>query len=50
MVGAGSVVTRSVPSHAVVVGNPARIVNYTEVSKTTSVKLSPPIETPNPVQ
>ena len=28
MVGAGAVVTRSVPSHAVVVGNPARIVNY----------------------
>ena len=28
MVGAGSVVTRSVPPHAVVVGNPARIVRY----------------------
>lgn len=29
MVGAGSVVTRSVPPNAVVVGNPARIVRYT---------------------
>ncbi len=30
MVGAGSVVTRSVPPYAVVMGNPARIVRYTE--------------------
>jgi acetyltransferase-like isoleucine patch superfamily enzyme len=29
MVGAGAVVTRSVPPHAIVVGNPARIVGYT---------------------
>ena len=28
MVGAGAVVTKSVPDHAVVVGNPARIVRY----------------------
>lgn len=48
MVGAGSVVTRSVPSHAVVVGNPARIVNYTVASKTTRIKPSPSIETPGP--
>ena len=30
MVGAGAVVTRSVPPYAVVVGNPARIVRYVE--------------------
>lgn len=30
MVGAGSVVVRSVPPHATVVGNPARIIGYTE--------------------
>lgn len=30
MVGAGSVVTRSVPSNAIVVGNPARIVGYVD--------------------
>lgn len=32
MVGAGAVVTRSVPPHAIVVGNPARITGYTESS------------------
>ena len=31
MVGAGAVVTHSVPSNAIVVGNPARIIGYTNV-------------------
>lgn len=39
MVGAGSVVTRSVPPHAVVVGNPARIVGYA------GARISPVTET-----
>ena len=30
MVGAGAVVTRSVPAYAIVVGNPARIVGYVD--------------------
>ncbi len=36
MVGAGSVVTRSVPPHAVVVGNPGRIVRYTMETQSTA--------------
>jgi UDP-2-acetamido-3-amino-2,3-dideoxy-glucuronate N-acetyltransferase len=34
MVGAGAVVTRSVPSNAIVVGNPARIVGYVDAEGT----------------
>ncbi len=33
MVGAGAVVTRSVPPNAIVVGNPARIVGYVDATK-----------------
>ena len=44
MVGAGSVVTRSVPSHAVVVGNPARIVNYIDAPSPTASSLLPSSE------
>ncbi|MEU6427942.1 WxcM-like domain-containing protein [Microbispora sp. NPDC046973] len=33
MVGAGAVVTRSVPSNAIVVGNPARIMGYVDAAK-----------------
>jgi acetyltransferase-like isoleucine patch superfamily enzyme/dTDP-4-dehydrorhamnose 3,5-epimerase-like enzyme len=32
LVGAGAVVTRSVPAHAIVVGNPARITGYTDAA------------------
>jgi UDP-2-acetamido-3-amino-2,3-dideoxy-glucuronate N-acetyltransferase len=38
LVGAGAVVTRSVPPYAVVVGNPARIVRYTESSPTVQAR------------
>ena len=38
MVGAGAVVTRSVPPYAIVVGNPARITGYTNAPKTPSVE------------
>jgi len=34
MIGAGAVVTRSVPPNAIVVGNPARIVGYTQTRET----------------
>lgn len=36
MIGAGAVVTRSVPSNAVVVGNPAKIVGYVGAAKSAS--------------
>jgi UDP-2-acetamido-3-amino-2,3-dideoxy-glucuronate N-acetyltransferase len=41
VVGAGAVVTRSVPPHAVVVGNPARIIRYTTGAKTGPETVSP---------
>lgn len=38
MIGAGAVVTRSVPPNAIVVGNPARIVGYTNTKLEESIK------------
>lgn len=43
MVGAGAVVTRSVPPHAVVVGNPARIQGYVE-SPASEAPQAPPLD------
>jgi acetyltransferase-like isoleucine patch superfamily enzyme len=41
MVGAGAVVTKSVPPFAKVVGNPARIVGYANAAEQATVKISP---------
>jgi len=41
MVGAGAVVTRTVPAHSIVVGNPARIVGYTDVEPEPAKPQSP---------
>jgi UDP-2-acetamido-3-amino-2,3-dideoxy-glucuronate N-acetyltransferase len=41
MVGAGTVVTKSVPPFAKVVGNPARIVGYANAAEQATVKISP---------
>lgn len=46
MVGAGAVVTRSVPPNAVVVGNPARIQGYVESPTATAAPVESPGETP----
>ena len=40
MVGAGAVVTRDVPENAIVLGNPARIVGYTQHSVSTATEVS----------
>jgi len=39
MIGAGSVVTKNVPPNAIVAGNPAQIIRYTEVKKISKSKL-----------
>ena len=40
MVGAGAVVTRSVPANAIVIGNPARIVGYVDTDNRTVEKVA----------
>ena len=46
MVGAGAVVTRAVPAHAVVIGNPAGIKGYTESSTAGEQEAEPPATEP----
>jgi len=41
MVGAGAVVTHDVPPYAVVAGNPARIINYTDIQLRSSRDIEP---------
>ena len=38
MIGAGAVVTRSVPPNAIVIGNPAKIVGYDDTVSTNDTK------------
>jgi UDP-2-acetamido-3-amino-2,3-dideoxy-glucuronate N-acetyltransferase len=47
MVGAGSVLTRDVPAHAIVVGNPARIVGYADTARSNArraTQVKPPAD------
>ena len=46
MVGAGAVVTRSVPPHAVVTGNPARITGYAQTSTAEAPTIPPATNEP----
>jgi UDP-2-acetamido-3-amino-2,3-dideoxy-glucuronate N-acetyltransferase len=46
MVGAGAVVTRSVPANAIVVGNPARIVGYVDADRRAPTEAGPASEAP----
>ncbi|MHB1116071.1 WxcM-like domain-containing protein [Sideroxydans sp.] len=47
MVGAGAVVTRTVPPNAIVVGNPARIIGYTDTDTATKAELPEEEDIPN---
>jgi UDP-2-acetamido-3-amino-2,3-dideoxy-glucuronate N-acetyltransferase len=49
MVGAGATVTRSVPPRAVVVGNPARVVGYTDTEKQTAPSLALSLQSAPPI-
>lgn len=49
MVGAGSVITRSVPPNAIAVGNPARITGYVDTSEPKSSTRAPKDSAPNKV-
>ena len=50
MVGAGAVVTRSVPPHAVVTGNPARITGYAQTSTTGAPPIPPATSEPGVIE
>jgi dTDP-4-dehydrorhamnose 3,5-epimerase-like enzyme len=48
LVGAGAAVTRSVPPRAIVVGNPARIIGYTDTEKQSASTLAQTIQSGQP--